>query len=884
MAAHETPTAPGTPRTILVLGGGPAAFRLVRALTERIGPADRIRVLMDEPYGPYDRVALEQLFAEPDKDLTLGDGGLWRNPALELLTNTRAARVDRDRRVVTDQEGTEHPYDELVFATGSRAAVIPIPGSQHAHVFRTVDDVRTMVSETTRLRERLGRRPRAVVVGGGLLGLEAAEGLQRVGADPVILDVASWLLSVELDQAGGYAVNEAIRATGIEVECGAFISSVNSDSTGDVVSVSLAQSLGDESAVRTLPADMVVMAAGIRPNDELAKAAGLRLGERGGILVDEHCRTEDPHVWAIGEVANILGRTWGLVAPANAMAEATARNLTGGDAEVAEFDVATTLKFSGVEVAGFGDRLGRTPGSLEVLYADPARGMYQKIVVSQDAKTLLGGVFVGDASPFDSLKPLLGRELPAEPGAYLSAAGGDGVPDTELPGDAILCSCNNVDFATVRAAVDDGAHDVAALKACTTAGTQCGSCVPMLQKTLEQRMKAMGLTVSKALCEHFPMSRPELYEAVRSTALEDFESVLARFGTGEDGCALCKPAVASILHSQVHAYSLDGGRGTLQDTNDRNMANMQKDGTYSVIPRIPGGEITPEKLGVLARVGQEYGLYTKITGAQRIGLYGARLEQLPAIWKELVDAGFESGSAYGKALRNVKSCIGSSWCRFGVQDSVALAVDLENRYRGLRSPHKFKFGVSGCSRECAEAQGKDVGVIATTNGWNLFLGGNGGSNPAHGRLFAKDLTREQVFRYIDRYLMYYIRTADKLQRTARWLEDLDEQYGDGMQHVRDVIQHDSLGICADLEAEVARHIDAYEDEWAATLADPDRLRRFRAFVNHPESAPEDVDARMYVLEREQIRPATPEEIARSEAGEGHKVLVSGAKIPVGQPS
>ncbi|RKQ36533.1 nitrite reductase large subunit NirB [Kocuria tytonis] len=869
--------------TILILGGGPAAFRLVRALTER-GPAgQRITVLMDEPHAPYDRVALEQLFEDPDRDLTLGDGTLWEHPDVTLRTGTRAVRLDREHRTVTDQHGETHPYDELVFATGSRAAVIPIPGSDHTHVFRGVDDVRAMVREVAELTERLGRRPRAVVVGGGLLGLEAAQGLQHVGADPTILDVASWLLSVELDRAGGHTVNDLIRGTGIGVECGAFISSVNLDPAQRVVSVSLAQSLGDESQVRSVAADLVVMAAGIRPNDELARDAGLAVGARGGITVDDHCRTEDPHVWAIGEVADILGRTWGLVAPANAMAEAAADNLTGGDSAVANFDVTTRLKFSGVEVADFGDRLGTTPDCLEVVYSDPVRGIYQKIVTSRDATTLLGGVFVGDVSPFDSLRPLLGRELPAEPSAYLSASGGAGPGDIELPDDAVLCSCNNVDFGAVRSAVDAGHRDVASLKACTSAGTQCGSCVPMLEKTLKQRMAALGLSVSKALCEHFEMSRPELYEAVRVAGLEDFEAVLARFGTGPDGCAVCKPTVASILHSQVHAYSLDGGRGTLQDTNDRNMANMQKDGTYSVIPRIPGGEITSRKLAALAAVGEKYGLYTKITGAQRIGLYGARLEQLPQIWRELVAAGFESGSAYGKALRNVKSCIGSSWCRFGVQDSVALAVDLENRYRGLRSPHKFKFGVSGCSRECAEAQGKDVGVIATTNGWNLFLGGNGGSNPAHGRLFAKDLTREELLRYVDRYLMYYIRTADRLQRTARWLEELDETYGEGMAHVRRVIVEDSLGICADLEAEVERHVAAYEDEWAATLADPARMRRFRAFVNEPEGDPADEAARMYVLERDQIRPATREEVSESEAGRGHRVLVSGARIPVGQP-
>ncbi len=714
-----------TPRNILVVGAGPAAWRFVRAYHEGAEAAgraaDTITVLNDEPYIPYDRVAIEQIFKDTEKDLTLGDPELWNAENINLVNNCHAEKLDRTRRVVTDTEGNEYPYDVLVFATGSRAVRIPILNSDAAHVFRTIDDVKNMVSEVKRLQETLGRAPRGIVVGGGLLGLEAAEGLKDLGAEPTILDVAPWLLSVEVDQGGGYAVNAQIKATGIDIETGVYISGINKDAEGNVVSVSIADSPSEDAEIRTLPADMVVFGAGIRPNDELARDADLALGERGGILVNDACHSSDEHIWAIGEVACVLGRTWGLVAPANAMADAVAANLLNDneEAQVEEFDIATKLKFSGVQVAGFGDRRGTTEGCLEVLFADPARGMYQKIVTSGDAKTLLGGVFVGDTAPFDSLKPLLGRELPAEPNVYLTAAGGgDGIPDTELPDDAILCSCNNISFGAVREAIVDGNHDVASLKSCTTAGTQCGSCVPMLQKTLEQQMKKMGLTVSKALCEHFDFSRAELAEAVRLTNLDDFDSVLARFG----------PA---------------------------------------------------KKLGVIAEVAEEFGLYVKITGAQRIGMFGARLEQLPYIWERLVDAGFESGQAYGKSLRNVKSCMGSTWCRFGVQDSTGMAIQLENRYRGLRSPHKFKFGVSGCNRECAEAQGKDVGLIATTNGWNLYLGGNGGANPAHGRLFVKDASSEDIIRYIDRYLMYYIRTADKLQRTARWLEDLDEEHGDG---------------------------------------------------------------------------------------------------------
>ncbi|MGO4471951.1 nitrite reductase large subunit NirB, partial [Arthrobacter sp. M-10] len=549
----------------------------------------------------------------------------------------------------------------------------------------------------------------------------------------------------------------------------------------------------------------------------------------------------------------------GLVAPANTMAEIVADRLHGGQATFPGFDTATKLKLSGVDVASFGDAFATTEHSLEIVYADPARGVYQKIVTTDDAKTLLGGIFVGDATPYMSLRPLLGRELPAEPGAYLTAAGGGDAPETELPDDAILCSCNNVAAGSVRDAINgcgscEGnapVQELGELKTCSRAGTQCGSCVPMIKKLLEGELKKSGIEVSKALCEHFSLSRQELFDAIRVLELTSFEDILAKYGTGA-GCDICKPTIASILASQNSEYVLGAGRGTLQDTNDRALANMQKDGTYSVVPRIAGGEITPKGLGVIARVAEKYGLYTKITGGQRIDMFGARLEQLPEIWKELVDAGFESGQAYGKSLRTVKSCVGSTWCRFGVQDSVAMAINLELRYRGLRSPHKLKMGVSGCARECAEARGKDVGVIATDKGWNLYVGGNGGFLPAHAQLLAQDLDDDTLIKYIDRYLMYYIRTADRLQRTARWQEELDG----GLKHIEDVIIHDSLGIADDLEAAMARHIDTYQDEWAETLKDPERLRRFRSFVNAPDQKDEAI---AFVPERGQIRPATNEE-------------------------
>ena len=859
------PTAGDLPRRVVVVGGGPAAHRLVDALHSRdAGRTMHITVVCEELHRPYDRVALSKRLDDAAIDLTLAPTGVWDEQHVSLLLGERAERIDREARTVHTSLGRVVSYDELVLATGSSAPVPEIDGSEHALVYRTIDDVDLLVSEIARIGSLRGRPARVIVAGGGLLGLEAAGGAARLGAEASVVHSGSWLMSAQLDEGAGRALGRIIGGQGIGLHLGTRPRSILVDEQGGVSGVKF-------SSGQQVDVDIVVFAIGIRARDELARDAGIELGDRGGVVIGTDCRTSAPGVWAIGEVACFDGRCTGLVAPANAMAEVVADRLLGGEAEFTTVDDATKLKLSGVDVASFGDALARTEHSLEIVYADPARGLYQKLVMTDDAKTLLGGVFVGDASPYASLRPLLGAELSSEPAAYLSASGIEAPAGDELPDAALVCACNAVTAGTVRDVIA-GVHgeactELGALKTCSRAGTQCGSCVPLVKKILETELTKSGIAVSRALCEHFELSRQELFETIRVLGLTSFDEILARYGTGR-GCDVCKPVIGSILASQQGGYILDGGRGTLQDTNDRALANMQKDGTYSVVPRIPGGEITPQKLAVIAQVATDYGLYTKITGGQRIDLFGARLEQLPDIWRILVDAGFESGQAYGKSLRNVKSCVGSSWCRFGVQDSVGMAVHLELRYRGLRAPHKFKFGVSGCARECAEARGKDVGIIATEQGWNLYVGGNGGFQPTHAQLLAGDLDDETLIRYIDRYLMYYIRTADRLQRTARWMEDLDG----GLDHVREVVVEDSLGLAAELEQAMAAHVDGYEDEWAATLADPERLRRFRSFVNEPG----DAEPRLArVAERGQYRPATTEEIERGEA-----VYLAGPTIPV----
>ena len=850
---------------VVVVGGGMVAHRFVEALRSRDAHGEyHVTVCAEEPRRPYDRVALTSYFTGRDpEDLELGDRALWDDALVTLKRDHRVTQIDREAGTVTAADGSVEHYDHLVMATGTYAWVPPIKGADLPGVFvyRTIDDVAAIRGYVETLRAERGGVLRGAVIGGGLLGLEAAGALQELGLTSTVIQSGPRLMDVQVDEAGGQVLQRLVEALGVSVKVDAQTSRMVAGSTGRVGSLTFAD--GGQMAT-----DVVIVATGVRPRDELGAAAGLTLGERGGIVVDDTCLSEDPRISAIGEVACIQGAWIGLIAPGNLMAEIAVDRLLGGTSTYPGTDTSAKLKLLGVDVASFGDAFARTPGALELVFSDPVGGVYKKLVMTDDARTLLGGILVGDASAYSSLRPMVGAELPGDPGVWLLPEGGGEKPQFELPDTAAVCSCNNVTAGTVRAAVSEhDCHDLSAVKACTKAGTSCGSCVPLVKKIMGSEMAKHGLTVSNAMCEHFAMSRAELFQAVQVAGVETFTEIIERFGVGR-GCDICKPACASILASLYNKHVLAEGRAALQDTNDRVMANMQKDGTYSVVPRVPGGEITPEKLIVIGEVAKDFGLYTKITGGQRIDLFGARLEQLPAIWERLVDAGFESGHAYGKSLRTVKSCVGSTWCRFGVQDSVGMAVALEERYRGLRSPHKIKFGVSGCARECAEARGKDVGVIATEKGWNVYVGGNGGFEPRHAQLFAEDLSDEDLVRVIDRYLMFYIRTADRLQRTAPWQEDFEG----GLDRLKEIILEDAFGICGELDDHMARHVGTYEDEWAAVLKDPERLKQFSSFVNAPDTADPSL---AYVEVRGQRRPATGEERAQ-----GGPILIAPTALEV----
>ncbi|MFG2733830.1 nitrite reductase large subunit NirB [Streptomyces harbinensis] len=855
--------------TIVLIGHGMVGQRFLEELAERgVTARSRVIVLAEEARPAYDRVRLTSYFSgvTPD-ELSLTPPGFAREHGIELLLSDPAESIDRAARTVTARSGRVIRYDTLVLATGSAPFVPPVEGrdAPGCFVYRTIEDLLAIEEWAKSDRTRSG-----VVVGGGLLGLEAAGALRGLGLDTHIVEFNPRLMPVQVDEGGGAALRRTVEEMGLTVHTGVGGQRIRTRAEDGAVS---GMDLSDGSSV---DAELVVFSAGVRPRDALARAAGLTVGERGGVAVDAHCvSVSDPAVYAIGECALAAdGRVYGLVAPGYEMAATAARAIAGqaGAAGFTGADTSTKLKLLGVDVASFGDAHGTADGALEVVYADSRSGVYKKLVIGPDG-TLRGGVLVGDADAYGMLRPLTGSVPPAPPEQLVLPAGL--APPTALgpgalPDEAVICSCHNVTKGTIRAAVTDHAcTSLPEVKKCTRAGTGCGSCVKVLGQLVNEELAAGGAEIDSGLCGCFAQTRRELYEIVLALRITGFRQLLDGHGRaaarGGEGCEICKPAVASIIASLAPSigaggHVLDGEQAALQDTNDHFLANIQRNGSYSVVPRIPGGEITPEKLIVIGEVARDFGLYTKITGGQRIDLFGARVDQLPAIWGRLVDAGFESGHAYGKSLRTVKSCVGSTWCRYGVQDSVRMAIDLELRYRGLRSPHKLKSGVSGCARECAEAMGKDFGVIATANGWNLYVGGNGGATPRHADLLAQDLSDAELVQLIDRFLMFYIRTADRLERTSVWLERIEG----GLDHVRDVVVHDSLGICEELEALMAAHVAGYRDEWAQVIEDPEKLRRFVSFVNAPDVPDPSV---RFVPERGQSKPDL--------------VLLSGPEIPVG---
>ena len=831
---------------LAIIGNGMVGHRFTEELTDKAGAGQfDITVFCEEPRVAYDRVHLSSYFSHHTaEELSLVKPGFHEKHNITVLTNERVITVNRQEKVLHTNTGRTVHYDKLVIATGSYPWVPPIKGSdtRDCFVYRTIEDLNAI--EACARRSRKG-----VVIGGGLLGLEAAGALKNLGIETHVIEFSPVLMAEQLDALGGEQLKQKIERMGVRVHTGKNTTEITASDNGESRKV---LHFADGSSLET---DFVVFSTGIRPRDRLARQCGLAVAERGGLVINDQCQTSDPDVYAIGECASWHGRTYGLVAPGYKMAQVAADHLLGQDNQFTGADMSAKLKLLGVDVGGIGNTHATDNGCHSYIYLDEANEIYKRLIVSDDNKYLLGAVLVGDTEDYGNLLQLaLNRiELPENPDVLILPAHAGSKPAIgveSLPDSAQICSCFDVTKGDIIQAIHNGCQTVADIKAETKAGTGCGGCVPLITQVLNAELTNLGIEVNHHLCEHFAYSRQELYHLIRVEKISTFDELLARYGQGY-GCEVCKPTIGSLLASCRNDYILRDDLVSLQDTNDNFLANMQKDGTYSVIPRSPGGEITPEGLLTIGKIAQEYHLYTKITGSQRIAMFGAQKQDLPAIWEKLIAAGFETGHAYAKALRMAKTCVGTAWCRFGVGDSTALGVELEHRYKGIRTPHKMKFGISGCTRECSEAQGKDIGIIATDKGWNLYVCGNGGMKPRHGDLLMADLDKETLISYIDRFMMFYIRTADKLSRTSTWLENLDG----GIDYLRDVIVSDKLGLNPQLEQELAQLREKVICEWQETVNNPHARKRFSHFVNSPLPDP---DVQM-VSERLQHRPARPEE-------------------------
>lgn len=809
---------------IVVIGNGMVGFKFCDKIISKSNDFNLV-IFGEEPRIAYDRVHLSAYFNGKSADeLSLTPKNWYLERGITLHLADPVKEINRTNKTVHSSKGITVAYDYLVIATGSSPFVPDIPGidKEGVFVYRTIEDLDLIKNYAAHAKT-------GTVLGGGLLGLEAAKALIDLNlSETNVVEFAPRLMPRQIDSAGSNMLQNKLKALGLNIYTNKGTSSIEGQHHVKALK------FNDDTELET---DMLVISAGIRPRDELAKLSGIEVSTKGGIIVNEYMQTSDPAIFAIGECALFNHNIYGLIAPGYEMAEVAAAKLCDEHKTFKGFDMSTKLKLIGVDVASFGDPFTTEPDSRTILFEDSHKGIYKRINISNDGKHLLGGILIGEAEAYNMLLQTVNNKilLPPNPedlilGSRATNAQTENAGLAGLPDDALICSCEGVSKGDIcNAVTENNCESIDSIKKCTKAGTGCGGCVPMIKDLMLHTMKQNGKYVRNVVCEHFQLSRQELYDLIKIHNLKSYEQTLDNLGKG-DGCEVCKPLVSSLLASLWNDMILKKGNDTAQDSNDRFLANIQKGGTYSVVPRIPGGEITPEKLVIIGQVAKKYSLYTKITGGQRIDMFGAHLSDLPLIWEELIAAGFESGHAYGKALRTVKSCVGSTWCRFGLNDSVSYAIRIEERYRGLRAPHKFKSAVSGCIRECAEAQSKDFGIIATEKGWNLYVCGNGGSKPQHARLLAADIDSDTCIKYIDRFLMFYIRTADPLTRTAPWLNKMEG----GMEYLRNVIVNDSLGMAAHWESEMQALVDSYQCEWKTAIEDPEIRKRFNHFVNAPE--------------------------------------------------
>jgi nitrite reductase (NADH) large subunit len=795
---------------LVVIGNGMAGARAVEEVLQRSRLMFDVTMIGDEPYGNYNRILLSNVLngSQDASEIFLNPLEWYEQNKIRLLAGTRATKIERGSREVVLDDGTRVPYDKLIIATGSKAFVPPIPGTylHGVFVFRTLEDCAEIAEWAKGTRQ-------VAVIGGGLLGLEAAKGLMTHGASVHVVEMARHLMSVQLDSAGGAVLGDTVRKMGVVVHCGVTTKEILPTEDGKVRALKLAD--GTE-----LPCEMVVISAGIRANHEIAGEAGLPT-ERG-ILVNDWMQTIDPDVYAVGECAQHEGKVYGLVAPIYEQCKALADHLAVADPHgtgaYRGSVVATKLKVMGVNVAGAGLR-DEAEGDEVVRYEDFASGVYKKLIIRNGR--LAGVMLVGEIDSYSSLMARMQAKdpLPARRHELLfGPSGAHEISLADLPDDHPICDCNGISKGAVVNAIRHGCCTVAAVGARTRAGTGCGSCKKLVKGLIESVAGEVKADPSEAwYVPAISMDKPTLTAEIRKRQLKSPSAVLRELGKGEDEKS--KMGLASLLKSIWNDEYVD--ERDARFINDRVHANIQKDGTFSVVPRIYGGVTSADELIRFGEVAKKYNVpMVKLTGGQRIDLLGVKKEDLPKVWKDL---GMPSGYAYTKAFRTCKTCVGSEFCRFGTNDSTALGIAIEKRFQGLEMPAKVKMAVSGCPRNCAESTVKDVGVIATEGGdWEIHIGGAAGASVRKTDVLCRVKTQQEALAVIGRFIQYYRENAKWLERTYDFVPRI------GLARLKELLVDDREGICHRLDREIQASIDAYVDPWLQEAAEPVYAGQFDA--------------------------------------------------------
>jgi nitrite reductase (NADH) large subunit len=791
-------------KRLIVIGNGMAGARLVEDILAR-GGSDKFEIVIfgDEPYGNYNRILLSGVLAGTHdlKDIFINPLAWYDENNIKLHAGVRVRAIDRENQLVIGENGLTEVYDKLVFATGSSPFIPPMEGYKSekgggfkdgVFVFRTLDDCEAIA-------DYVQRAGRAVVIGGGLLGLEAARGLLRLGADVHVVHLMQHLMEVQLDAAAGETLKRSMESMGVKVHLNKCTTAIlgNGHVTG----------LQFRDGTR-LDCDLVVISAGIRPNAKLAEEAGLTVDR--GIMVDDGLSClDDTDIFAVGECAQHDGRVYGLVAPLWEQTAILADRLTGRKPGAAYRGsrVSTKLKVMGIELAVMGENAARHENDEEVVYSEPGRGIYKKLIVRNGR--LAGAILLGDTSNAPALLQAYDRGaiLPENRAELLFPDAGEASgPSLEsLPDDAQVCNCNGVSKGRIIDAVKNGCRSLKALCDATRAGTGCGSCKGQVNRLLEF---VAGDLVAEDPAIHYyvpgvPLTKPELMRAIQEKNLRSVSAVFAGLAGGSEEPG-SKAGLASLLKT-IWGKDYEDERDA-RFINDRVHANIQRDRTFSVVPRIYGGVTSPAELRRIADVAEKYNArMVKITGGQRIDLLGIRKEDLPNVWRDL---DMPSGHAYTKAFRTCKTCVGSDFCRFGVGDSIALGIKIEKRFQGIEAPHKMKLAAAGCPRNCSEATTKDLGAVAIEGGkWEIYIGGAAGSQVRKGDLLVKVDTHDEVLKFMGRFMQYYRENAKYLERTYDFAERI------GIEELRRILVDDEEGICERLDAEIQSAVDAYLDPW-----------------------------------------------------------------------